>query len=918
MKKILSLLVVLSLMFSLSINVFGFTTYYEYGQGERVKLTDFIDTPGHWAHDQILKWADYDIIQGNNGSFMPNNPIIRGDLAIIIDRMLGLKNTTYNYFSDLYSEDYYRESVLRCVAAGYVNGTGNNQVNPRGNATREEVAVILCRIFNIDTSYSGSTGFKDDSSISSWARSSVYALNRLGYLNGTPDGRVNPKSNITRAEMITLLNNFADTYIPKKDNDSSGTTFVSNFPKNLVTSRNIELKNSTVGRDIYLTQSTTYLNLENTTVRGRIVCFDKVSLSLDGSSVQQVCLNNGKSSITGISELIEEVYVCEYASESTLDTFPNKLVLEPGVRVRVDGVMYENTTTRTKTYSGETLRTEISEEQGYIIGGPKISNGSVKLAYDNTLIIENIRVTEGDNEIREIGIVWLESDKDEEPINPTYKNNDGRKRYNGAYHEPFTFELEDIENYCTYRLYVKDRDGLYAYSSPFTIDAYNFSINLDISEEDYPEKLQADVILRGSNVPKVNSIQVIYAENDLYSEKQNTVALRKYTEQYAENPTDDTRYLRYTGIITSPSERINGETVYTAPTAFGYIITFGDGKIINRFPVLSNVIPEGIDPVNTLIAGSVIFGENRITINDSKVVTNLVSVEEVGIAYKESSSSTMSKPSGNSSGWTRISGGRNLDVKETYTFDTTIPMTDTSLNTFYVPYVKTSNGYFYGDVSKVENNWLGDDNGPRITNPVVIVLNNSTAIVKLNLENSSELSVFENCIISVTQNGVPDSNFDMQTLNDLDYHTYGVGIRDSLFLKFDNLEASSVYNFNIKVVDVLGNSSNVSNFTVNTDNILNLGLEKVSQTETRTQYKLQYPTNDLIGGIVVLNNNGNSVIDSLTGNIEIGSDNIGDYVFVYNVDDLNQSKILLSFSYYINKGTQYQKIYSFDRVFDLN
>ena len=102
--------------------------------------------------------------------------------------------------------------------------------------------------------------------------------------------------------------------------------------------------------------------------------------------------------------------------------------------------------------------------------------------YENTLTFKNVRVTEGDNEVKEVGVVWLESDEDEEPINPTYKNNDGRKRYTGAYYEPFTFELDDIEDYCTYRLYVRDRDGLYAYSSPITITANEFSITMDISE----------------------------------------------------------------------------------------------------------------------------------------------------------------------------------------------------------------------------------------------------------------------------------------------------------------------------------------------------------------------------------------------------------------------------------------------------
>jgi len=905
-KKILSLLIVVGLVFSLSVNVFGFTTNYIDEDGKTVRLNDFLDTQRHWAHDQILKWADYSIIVGNNGCFMPDNPIIRGDIAIILDRMLGLKNTTYNYFSDLYSEDYYRESLLRCVAEGYINGIGGNKVNPRGNATREEVAVILCRVFKVDTSYSGNTGFKDDSSISSWAKSSVYALSKLGYLNGTPDGKVNPKSNITRAEMITLLNNFADTYIPKKDNDSSGTTFVSEFPKNLVTSRNIELKNSTVGRDIYLTQSTSSLSLTNTIVRGRIVLFEKNSLTLNNSSVYQIYLSSGKSTITGVSDLVENIYICEYASESTLDTFPNRLILEPGVRVKVNGTMYENNTARTKTYNGETLRAEVSDEQGYVVGGPKISSGSVTLTYDNTLMIQNIKITEGNNEVREVGIVWLESDKDEEPINPTYSNNDGRKRYTGAYYEPFTFELEDVEDYCTYRLYVKDKDGLYAYSTPFTLEAYDFSINLDISEEDYPQKLKADVVLRGSNVPRVNSVQIIYAEDDLYSEQQNTVALRKYTEQYAENPTDDTKYLRYTGTIISPSKYENGETVYTAPTAFGYIITFGDGKIINRFPVLSNVIPEGIDPVNTLVAGSVTFGDNRIIINGSKVVTNLVSIEEVGIAYKESSSSSMSKPSGNTSGWTRIAGGRNLDIKETYTFNTNIPITDTSLNTFYVPYVKTPNGYFYGEVGKVENNWLGDEGGPRITENVVFqYLGDDSGLIRIPFASNSNLDYNTNeCFVSVKKNGVDDASYQYKTFSDLDYYNdYG-----DLLLLIENLDSNAEYEFTIRLKDVIGLFSNVSVLKFSADNKANIFLSDKEEISGNIRYKINFPNHDNY----IINRTGHSVVNSLVGTVSGSSDFNNEYLNVEDIDEINNISVVISFNYSL-----YAKSYTFRRTLPL-
>lgn len=903
MKKIFSLFLIFIFIFSLSTNVFGFTIEYETPDGDAVRLNDFLDTKNHWAHDQILKWADYDIIVGNNGSFMPDNSIIRGDLSIILDRMLGLKNTTYNYFTDLNSNDYFRESILKCVAEGYINGIGNNKVNPRGNATREEVAVILCRVFNIDTSYTGSTGFKDDSSISSWARSSVYALSRLGYLNGTPDGKVNPKSNITRAEMITLLNNFADTYIPKRDVDSSGSTFVSNFPKNLVLGRNIELLNSTVGRDIYLTQNCSSLSLNNTKVMGRIVCFDRMSLDLSNSSVEQLYLCNGKSTVVGVTEDIREVYVCLYASESNLEGFPSTLVLEPGARVKIDGIMYENDTSRVKTYNSLTLKADISDEQGYVVGGPKISYSGYSLDYDNTLTFKNVKVTEGDNEIRELGVVWLESDEEEEPINPTYNKNDGKIRYRDGYYEPFDFEIEDVEDYCTYRLYVKDRDGLYAYSSPITLSAFDFSITMDISEEDYPKKLQVDVIFRGENVPSIRNLQVIYAEDDLYSEDKEMVSLRKYTEEYAENPTDDTKYLRYTGIINSPVERVDGEEVYTPPTAFGYIITFGDGSLINRFPILTGVIPDGIDPVNTLSIGDVLFNENKLIINGNKVITSLVPVEEVGIVYRESSSSSASNPSSN---WNKIQGGRNIGIKETYTFNTTIPITNSTLNTFYALYVKTSNGYFYGDVYKVENNWLGDEGGPRITGtPIVEILGENSGIIKIPYQSSNDIDFNTNeWVVSVLKNGVLDRDFSNKVLNDMQCYI------DSgyLIIYLDNIGSNINYNMNLRLKDVLGLYSNVVNVNFNTDDKIDVLLLDKEVVNNVIKYRLNFNTPSRC----VINTSGHSVLNNVGGIVSGGSDLYGEYIYIEGNSNPENVEVLITFRYELTF-----KSYTFSRIVKL-
>ena len=905
MKKFCSLLLIFILLFSFSVNIFAFTTSYVDENGKNITISDFLDTQRHWAHDQILKWADYNIVQGSDGRFMPDNPIIRGDLAIIIDRMLGLNKTTYNYFRDLYSTDYYRDSVLRCVSEGYINGIGNNQVNPKGNATREEVAVILCRVFKIDTSYSGNTGFKDDSNISSWAKSSIYALSRLGYLNGTPDGKVNPKSNITRAEMITLLNNFADTYVPKTDVDKSGKTFVSNFPKNLVVSRDIVLMNSTVGRDIYLTQSVSNLTLTNSKILGNIVCFEDVKLVLTNSQVSKITLISEKSTLQGVSNGIEEVYVSDRATESTLDTFPNKLVLEPGVRVKVNGTMYENSTARIKTYYGEDLISDVADEQGYVVGGPRITAGAINHYHDNTLKITGIRITEGENDVREVGIVWLESDKDEEPINPTYKKNDGKKRYTGAYYEPFTIELEDIEDYCTYRLYVKDKEGLYAYSTPITLEAFDFDIEMSISDENYPAQLKAEVVLRGDNVPLVTAVRVSYLEEgDETLDDLNLVYLKKYIKPNDNDPTPEKEYVRYTGYLSFRSKYVNGEPVFDTPTDFGYVIDFGSGSLINNYPVLTNVLPEGMKPVSSLIGGYATFVNDKLVINNSKVVTNSISVEEVGIVYRETSSSSVGEPNNS---WTRLLGGRNIGSKETYTFNNTISISDNNLNTFYAPYVKTSNGYYYGEVIKVENNWLGDEGGPVINDNVEVkCLGDTSVLLKIPFTYNESLDFnIGTCFVSAVRDGESQDSLLYKTLSD--YTTYIDG--NNLYICLDNLEKSGVYSLAFRLRDVLGLYSNVVNISFDMSNKYDLALTDKQINGSDVKYVLN----------LIENGNYDFMSSSLStaGVLKMEEMQYGRYVIIENYGDLSNATITVNLKYYISKGTAGYKSFDFIRTIPL-
>jgi hypothetical protein len=44
----------------------------------------FSDTAGHWAEGAIGTWSGYGVIQGDNGKFRPDDPITRGEMAVIL------------------------------------------------------------------------------------------------------------------------------------------------------------------------------------------------------------------------------------------------------------------------------------------------------------------------------------------------------------------------------------------------------------------------------------------------------------------------------------------------------------------------------------------------------------------------------------------------------------------------------------------------------------------------------------------------------------------------------------------------------------------------------------------------------------------------------------------------------------------
>lgn len=188
-RKILSLILVFAMTVSL------FTV------GASAAEPIYRDTNGHWAAETIEGFSRLGLIEGYNGQFFPNKNITRGEMAVILDRLMDYQTAAKNSFSDL-GEAFYTDAVLKANAAGVMLGS-NGTVRPTDPITRQEAAVLLCRALGLEGGGSVAQ-FSDRWQIASWAADAVGVMAAKKLLQGA-NGLFRPTEAITRAETVTIL-----------------------------------------------------------------------------------------------------------------------------------------------------------------------------------------------------------------------------------------------------------------------------------------------------------------------------------------------------------------------------------------------------------------------------------------------------------------------------------------------------------------------------------------------------------------------------------------------------------------------------------------------------------------------------------------------------------------------------------------
>ena len=167
----------------------------------------FSDIYQHFAKDDIVYSAKQGIMKGvTNTLFEPEGTLTRAQAAAVAVRMLpqlGAGQRATRIFSDV-GGHWAEAEIEQAVAAGLLEGYPDGTFRPEVQMSREEMAVLLARMIQLDYSNTQKPAFSDVAE-ERWSYEEITALAGAGILLGYEDSSFRPERGLTRGEMAALV-----------------------------------------------------------------------------------------------------------------------------------------------------------------------------------------------------------------------------------------------------------------------------------------------------------------------------------------------------------------------------------------------------------------------------------------------------------------------------------------------------------------------------------------------------------------------------------------------------------------------------------------------------------------------------------------------------------------------------------------
>ncbi len=176
----------------------------------------FSDVTKHsFGQEEIYKLVEAGVISGYpDGTFKPNQKLIRGQAAILFTRALKLDVPKSPVgFKDVSKSSSFFEAAHATKAAGIFKGNGTN-FGAADDLTREQMASVLVRAFDLKAT-NAEVKLTDLGRVSDAHRKDVEILYQNGITLGNGNGQYDPKGTVSRAHFAVFLSRAMNTLAKK-------------------------------------------------------------------------------------------------------------------------------------------------------------------------------------------------------------------------------------------------------------------------------------------------------------------------------------------------------------------------------------------------------------------------------------------------------------------------------------------------------------------------------------------------------------------------------------------------------------------------------------------------------------------------------------------------------------------------------
>ena len=152
------------------------------------------------------------IVGYNDGTFRADNDMTRAEAAAIFARIISEekneKISGKSTFKDIDKNAWYADYVGYLEKYDVINGYNDGTFKPDASVTRAEFVAMTVRYYDLfnDVNKKGNTVKYTDVENSYWAYSDIAFAKNIGWLNGYSDGSFRGDNDITRAEVVTVVN----------------------------------------------------------------------------------------------------------------------------------------------------------------------------------------------------------------------------------------------------------------------------------------------------------------------------------------------------------------------------------------------------------------------------------------------------------------------------------------------------------------------------------------------------------------------------------------------------------------------------------------------------------------------------------------------------------------------------------------